>query len=124
MPEEEPCDLGGAMIEGLTELLAWKRGELEPEVREVDPLPAERIRAIRGKVARSARHFERRFGIPAATLRNGEQGRRKPDLAARLLLEVTEEDAEALERAARRPRALSASPRPRASSARSPPSSP
>lgn len=98
---EGRSEFGRRLEEGLREALAWRRGELE--VREVDPLPAERIKAIRRKVARSARHFEKRFGIPAATLQNWEQGRRKPDLAARLLLKVIEEDPEAVERAARRP---------------------
>jgi putative transcriptional regulator len=37
-------------------------------------------------VARSAAAFEKRFGIPSATVSNWEQGRRKPDPAAVLLL--------------------------------------
>ncbi len=81
---------GLGLEEGLREALAWKRGELALETLNIDPMPVERIRAIRRKVAKSAKEFERRFGIPAATINNWEQGRRKPDPAGRLLLQTIE----------------------------------
>jgi putative transcriptional regulator len=90
---------GDALLEGLREAAAWKRGEVALETVNVDPMPAERVRAIRRKVAKSASDFERRFGIPAATLSNWEQGRRTPDPAARILLRVIEKDPEAVLRA-------------------------
>jgi putative transcriptional regulator len=90
---------GDALLEGLREAAAWKRGEVALDTVNVDPMPAERIRAIRRKVAKSAGDFERRFGIPAATLSNWEQGRRTPDPAARVLLRVIEKDPEAVLRA-------------------------
>lgn len=93
-------ELGLALADSLREVAAWKRGQVELDVREVDPMPAKRIKAIRKKVAKSAKEFERRFGIPAATVQNREQGRRKPDPTARLLLKVIEQDPEAVERAA------------------------
>jgi putative transcriptional regulator len=93
-------ELGLALEEGLREALAWKRGEVALEVVNIDPMPVERIRAIRRKVARTAQQFEQKFGIPAATVNNWEQGRRKPDPAARLLLKLIEQDAEAVEQVA------------------------
>jgi len=93
-------EFGLALEEGLNEALAWKRGELALETVNVDPMPVERIRAIRRKVARSARDFERRFGIPAATIRNWEQGRRKPDPAGRLLLQIIDMAPDVAEKAA------------------------
>lgn len=53
-------------------------------------MTAERIRTIRKSVARSARAFEQRFGIPAATINSWEQGRRKPGPVGRLLLQAIE----------------------------------
>jgi putative transcriptional regulator len=91
---------GQALIESLEEARAWKRGEIALEVVNVDPMPADRIRAIRRKVAKSAKEFERRFGIPAATLNNWEQGRRSPDPAGRLLLKVIEADPDLVEKTA------------------------
>ncbi|HRQ25795.1 helix-turn-helix domain-containing protein [Hyphomicrobium sp.] len=93
-------DLGKALEEGLKEAVAWKRGEIELEVVNIEPMPAERIKAIRKKVARSAKEFERRFGIPAATVNNWEQGRRQPDPANRLLLKVIEADPDLVEKVA------------------------
>ena len=84
-------DVGDGMIEGLREALAWKRGELALETVNVDPLPASRIKTIRKAVAKSTAEFEEKFGIPASTMNNWEQGRRKPDPAGRLLLRVIEE---------------------------------
>ena len=83
-------NFGDALIEGLEEALAWKRGELALETVNIDPMPVERIRAIRKRVAKSVKEFERRFGIPSATMNNWEQGRRKPDPAGRLLLQTIE----------------------------------
>jgi putative transcriptional regulator len=96
---------GEGLLEGLREAAAWKRGELALEVVNIDPMPPARIRSIRKRVARSAREFETRFGIPAATINNWEQGRRAPDPAARVLLQVIERDPEAVLRALRPPEA-------------------
>lgn len=96
---------GEGLLEGLREAAAWKRGELALEVVNIDPMPPSRIRSIRKRVARSAREFETRFGIPAATINNWEQGRRAPDPAARVLLQVIERDPEAVLRALRPPEA-------------------
>jgi putative transcriptional regulator len=100
---EDRSDLGLALEEGLREALAWKRGEVALEVVNVEPMPPKRIKAIRRKAARSARAFETRFGISASTLQNWEQGRRRPDPTARLLLKVIEADADFVERVARLP---------------------
>ncbi|MGK6314229.1 helix-turn-helix domain-containing protein [Neorhizobium sp. DT-125] len=97
---DERTELGVALEDGLKEALAWKRGELALETVNIDPMPVERIRAIRKKVAKSAKEFERRFGIPAATVNNWEQGRRSPDPAGRLLLKVIEQAPEIVEKAA------------------------
>jgi len=73
----------------------------EPPKTMTDPMPPARIREIRRGVARSAKAFEKRFGIPASTVSNWEQGRRKPDPAGRLLLQVIEIAPDIVERAAR-----------------------
>jgi putative transcriptional regulator len=97
---EKDFDFGAALQEGLEEVLAWKRGEAPLETVTIDPMPAERIRAIRKTVAKSAKEFEKRFGIPAATINNWEQGRRSPDPAGRLLLKILEAHPEIVEQAA------------------------
>ncbi len=98
---EHRTELGKAIEEGLKEALAWKRGEIELDVAVIDPMPKERVKAIRKGVARSAKAFEARFGIPAATINNWEQGRRKPGPSERLLLEVIARDPTLVEQVAR-----------------------
>ena len=66
----------------------------------VDTLEPGRVQSIRRSVARSTVAFQRRFGIPASTITNWEQGRRKPDPAASLLLRLIEADAALVERVA------------------------
>lgn len=87
------------LIEALTEAAAWKKGKVALQVREVEPITAAEIKAIRQRVAKSTHDFEARFGIPARTLEGWEQGRRKPDIAARILLTVISKAPEEVERA-------------------------
>jgi len=89
----------GLALEGaLREVAAWKRGELELEVRVIEPMSPKRVKAIRKSVAKSPRDFERRFGVPARTVEGWEQGK-KLDVAGRVLLTVIEKEPEAVERA-------------------------
>ena len=90
--------LGRAIEEGLREAVAWKRGEIELEVRTIELMTPKRVKAIRKSVAKSPREFERRFGVPARTIEGWEQGK-KVDVAARVLLTVIEKEPEAVERA-------------------------
>ena len=92
-------EFGRELIASLQEALAHKRGEIELPTRDYGGMPATRVKEIRRKVAKSPKEFERRFHIPARTLEGWEQGRRAPDVAARVLLTVIEKDPEAVERA-------------------------
>jgi putative transcriptional regulator len=101
----EDTEFGAYLIEAMQEVLAWKRGEITLSEREIDPMPPARIRAIRRTAAKSAREFEKKFQIPARTLEGWEQGRRKPDLTARILLTIIERDPQAVARALATPAA-------------------
>jgi putative transcriptional regulator len=92
---------GDSLVEGLSEIAAWKRGEVALEVVNVEPLPPARIKAIRKKAAKSAKAFEARYGISSSTMNNWEQGRRVPDPAARLLLKAIEANPEFIAKVAR-----------------------
>lgn len=98
---EDP-NFGDGLLDGLQEALAWKRGEIALPVRRVDPMPPDRVRTIYKSVATSAKDFERRFHIPAGTLNNWLQGRRRPDPASCAYLTVIARDPEAVERALRK----------------------
>lgn len=91
-------DFGRDLIAAAKEALAHKRGKIELPVRVIEPMTPDRVRAIRKKVAKSPKEFERRFGVPARTLEGWEQNK-KVDVAGRVLLMVIEKDPEAVERA-------------------------
>lgn len=57
------------------------------------------IRAVRRRLGLSQTAFARRFRIPAASLRDWEQGRRRPGAAMRAYLMVIARESEAVERA-------------------------
>lgn len=101
MSDEARSELGRAIEDGLREALTWRRGGTALETVHIDPMPPERIRAIYRSVARSAKDFERKFGVPAATLNNWLQGRRHPDPASRAYLTVIARDPDAVARALR-----------------------
>jgi putative transcriptional regulator len=95
----ERTDLGLEIEAGLREAIAHRRGEIALPTRKVDPMPPERVKAIRKTVAKSPKEFEANFGIPARTIEGWEQGRRQPDPAARALLAIIEREPEAARRA-------------------------
>lgn len=92
-------EVGLEIEAGLREAIAHRRGEIALPTRNVDPMPPERVKAIRKAVAKSPKEFETRFGIPARTIEGWEQGRRQPDPASRTLLKVIEREPAAVERA-------------------------
>ena len=71
-------EFGSALVESLEEAVAWKRGEIGLETVDIDPMPVDRIRAIRRKVAKSAGDFQRRFGIPRPRSTTGSKGDGRP----------------------------------------------
>ncbi len=101
MTDDTRTELGQAIEEGLREALAWKRGAAALETIHLDPMPPERIRSIYKSVARSAKDFEQKFGIPVGTLNNWLQGRRNPDPASRAYLTVIARNPEAVAQALR-----------------------
>lgn len=94
--------VGRAIIRSLKEIHAWQRGAGKITVIEIpDPIPPTRIKAIRKKAAPSVRVFSR-FGLPAKTIQQWEQGARRPDAASSLLLEVIDSNPDVVAAAAKR----------------------
>jgi len=50
------------------------------------------VRAIRGSLGMSQEEFARSFNFSVSAVREGEQGRRRPEAAARTLLRVISHD--------------------------------
>ncbi len=78
--------LGKDLIEGMTEAVAYAKGEATgARVRSVERPD---VRAIREHLHMSQSEFAEAYGIPLATLQGWEQGRRAPDATASAYLNV------------------------------------
>jgi putative transcriptional regulator len=87
-------ELFNDLIESIKEGGAILRGEEKP-VR-VFTFPADDVKKIREKFGLSQQKFAELFGISIATLKNWEQGRRKPSGSATVLLRVLQKNPEAV----------------------------
>ena len=90
---------GHDLIASAREALAIAESEAEP-ARDFTP-PEVDVAAIRRRTGLSQDRFAKRFGFSAASVRDWEQRRRRPDPAARTLLIVIDREPQAVERALR-----------------------
>lgn len=82
------------LLESVKQGGAIMRGEMKPS--RTFKFPESEVRKIREQYGLSQDKFATLMGISVATLRNWEQGRRKPEGAARVLLRVASKHPEAL----------------------------
>ena len=88
---------GESILQGAREALAYAGGE--PDGHKVHIPEQVDVKAIRARSGMSQAKFASRYGFSPATLRNWEQGRRQPDVAARAYLLVIASEPEAVDRA-------------------------
>jgi len=88
---------GESILKGARQALDYARGARDGFVahvpREVD------VAAIRRRLGFSQAEFASRFGFKLDAVQNWEQGRRRPDGAARAFLRVIEREPDAVQRA-------------------------
>lgn len=89
--------VGQEIATSLKEAIAWAGGESVPARITRVEIPAVDIRSVRRKLRLSQSEFAAKFGFQAATLKNWEQGRTRPDGPARVLLAVIARHPEAVE---------------------------
>lgn len=88
---------GNSVLRGAREALAYAAGDRDGFLAHVpDDVDVTRIRR---RLGLSQAKFAARFGFSLYALQNWEQGRRRPDVAARAFLTVIEREPEAVERA-------------------------
>ena len=92
--------IGKEIIQGLREAVDYSRGQGSGfRVHEVQIPDTVDVRDIRGRLRMTQREFARRFGFSVYSVRNWEQGRRKPEGPARILLTIIDREPEAALRA-------------------------
>lgn len=84
---DEDTEFGRELIASMQEAAAIMRGEAEPARVHLPPGSVD-VRAIRERLGLSRPAFAERFGLAVTAVRDWEQGLRRPDPAARVLLMV------------------------------------
>ena len=82
------------LLESMAEGGAIMKGAVQPS-RSFE-FPATEVRILRERFGLSQDRFARLVGISVGTLRNWEQGRRRPDGPAKVLLRIASQHPEAL----------------------------
>jgi putative transcriptional regulator len=90
---------GRRLIASLNEALAHARGEIELQSYEVTVPQWVDVAKVRRRLGLSQAAFARAFGLEVTALHAWEQGRRRPDRAARVLLAVIAKEPQAVLRA-------------------------
>ena len=78
------------VMAGLGDAQGYLNGNRDGFVVHEIEVPEPDIVAIRGKTGLSQLAFAKSIGVPLGTLKNWEQGRRRPEGAARVLLALIE----------------------------------
>ena len=87
-----PGKVAEDILQGAREALAYVRGELKgAKVHRVE-IPETDVAALRRRLGLTQREFAAGFGVPLGTLRHWEQGLRRPEGPARVLLAVIRKD--------------------------------
>jgi putative transcriptional regulator len=73
---------------GLEDDLAYARGDKSRGRERLIRVDEPNVKNVRGKLGLSQEEFAAAFGVPLGTLRHWEQGLRRPEGAARVLLNV------------------------------------
>ncbi len=82
------------LVESIRQAGRIRRGEARPSrAHEFAPVD---VKAVRRRLGKSQSEFARMIGVSVSTLRNWEQGRRRPDGPARALLRVAAVNPEAV----------------------------
>jgi putative transcriptional regulator len=90
---------GRKILDGLAEAVEFSRGRKNGAiVREVRVPDSIDVQAVRKKLKMSQKEFAMRFGFTLATVQNWEQGHRKPEGSARVLLKIIEKRPDIVEK--------------------------
>ena len=93
-------DVTEELIASLEEAAQIVAGTVEPSrVHHPVEVPDVDVRAARQRLGMTQPAFAARFGVALPTLRKWEQGTRRPDGPARVLLRVIEREPDAVQRA-------------------------
>jgi putative transcriptional regulator len=90
-------NIANELVEAMREAAAIAQGEAQPAAVHQFPLPLDvDVRAVRAATGLSRVQFARQFALDPRAVQDWEQGRRRPDRAARAYLTVIARHPEAV----------------------------
>jgi putative transcriptional regulator len=93
-------DVANSIRRGVEDAIAYARGDQSRGKATVVRVPEHvDVKALRARLGLSQAAFAARYGFSVAAVRDWEQGRRRPEASARVLLTVIDREPEAVERA-------------------------
>lgn len=84
---------------GLEDAVAYAKGRTAGQKKHRVKISDVDVRALRKKLKLSQDRFAETFGVSASTIRNWEQGRRRPEGPARVLLHIISREPKAVMKA-------------------------
>lgn len=96
MAKKAKRDISAEILEGLRDVNAHQRGELQLRTHKIRPLNGKDAKRIREKLGFSQSVFSALLGVSLRTLQEWEQLRREPRGPAQALLRVADRHPEAL----------------------------
>lgn len=88
-----------SVLAGLSEAKAFIAGAIDPGACRVHVPQNVDVKLIRNRLGLSQAAFAQRFGFSAGAVRDWEQGRKRPEASARVLLTVIDKAPEAVMKA-------------------------
>ncbi len=99
MARRKESDLLKQLREAHEDIKAYKAGDKSRVRVYTVTVPGDiDVKKVRAKLKMSQGEFSLHYGFKPATIRDWEQGRRKPDRAARILLTVIDKEPDVIER--------------------------
>ena len=90
------------IMQGIEEARAYLEGTADKRRYRVHVPESVNVKKIRRQLGLSQEAFAQTYGFALSAVRDWEQGRRKPERSARILLRIVEKEPEAVTRALRR----------------------
>ena len=97
MKRQDARTIGQEVIASLKEAIEWTGGKNSHSLVTKVRIPVVDVRRVRRRLGLTQTAFAAKFGFQAATVRNWEQGRTRPEGPARVLLAVISRHPEAVE---------------------------
>jgi len=95
---EGTTEFGRHLIGAMKEAVAHARGEDVGAIVHVVKVPVIDVKSTREKLDMTQQEFAQAFGFNVHTLRNWEQGRRRPEKPTRILLAMIDREPETVRR--------------------------